>query len=151
MPAWPEGWLLPEDLYVVSLPFWQLHATWKKITMNWSDHNNRIVAKLKQDIKPDPMSIRKTTSNERPFSPLNFWLMGGCVILILLGYLFMSGGGSADPEEFNPDIFSTRRIVVGPLLSFLGFLLMAFAIICPPHKRFKFLSRFYKDKSETGN
>lgn len=60
--------------------------------------------------------------------------MGGCMILILLGYLFMSGGGSTDAEGFNPDIFSTRRIIVGPLLSFLGFLLMAFAIICPPHK-----------------
>lgn len=87
-----------------------------------------------QDKPSDPMGFKKTTDNEKPFSPLNFWMMGGCLVLILLGYLFMSGGGSNDPETFNPDIFSTRRIVVGPLLSFLGFLLMAFAIICPPHK-----------------
>ena len=89
---------------------------------------------LNQNNKPEPMSIRKTKEKDKPFSSLNFWLMGGCLILILLGYLFMSGGGSADPEGFNPEIFSTRRIVVGPLLSFLGFVLMAFAIICPPHK-----------------
>ena len=89
---------------------------------------------LKQDTKPDLMSIRKTETKDKPFSALNFWLMGGCLILILLGYLFMSGGGSEDPNGFNPDIFSTRRIVVGPLLSFLGFLLMAFAIVCPPYK-----------------
>ena len=88
------------------------------------------------------MSFRKTDEKDKPFSSLNFWLMGGCLILILLGYLFMSGGGSADPQDFNPDIFSTRRIVVGPLLSFLGFLLMAFAIICPPHKwKFKIKSK----------
>lgn len=90
--------------------------------------------KFKQEEKKDPMSIRKTKDTEKPFSPINFWMMGGCMVLIVLGYLFMSGGGSADPETFNPDIFSTRRIVVGPLLSFLGFLLMAFAIICPPYK-----------------
>ena len=82
----------------------------------------------------DPMSMQKVSDKEKPFSPLNFWMMGGCLILILLGYLFMSGGGSADPNGYNPEIFSTRRIVVGPLLSFLGFLLMAFAIICPPYK-----------------
>ena len=84
------------------------------------------------------MSIRKTSSNEKPFSRLNFWLMGGCAILIFLGYLFMSGGGSTEADGFNPDIFSNRRIIVGPLLSFLGFLLMAFAIVCPPDKKWKF-------------
>ena len=90
--------------------------------------------KIKEEINKDPMSIEKAKENEKPFSPLNLWLMAGCAILILLGYLFMSGGGSDTPDGFNPDIFSTRRIVVGPLLSFLGFLLMAFAIICPPYK-----------------
>lgn len=80
------------------------------------------------------MSIRKTEKKDKPFSPLNFWMMGACLVLILLGYLFMSGGGSTEPEGFNPEIFSTRRIIVGPLLSFLGFLLMAFAIVCPPYK-----------------
>lgn len=86
------------------------------------------------------MSLKKTTENERPFSRLNFWMMGGCLILIILGYLFMSGGDSTEPDGFNPEIFSTRRIVVGPLLSFLGFLLMAFAIICRPD-RWKFLKK----------
>lgn len=90
--------------------------------------------KIKQEVKPDPMGFRKIEESEKPFSRLNFWLMGGCLILILLGYLFMSGGGSTEPDGFNPDIFSTRRIIVGPLLSFLGFLLMAFAIVCPPYK-----------------
>lgn len=90
--------------------------------------------KIKEEKKPDLMSVRKTEERDKPFSPLNFWLMGGCAILILLGYLFMSGGGSTEPDGFNPDIFSTRRIIVGPLLAFLGFLLMAFAIVCPPYK-----------------
>lgn len=99
--------------------------------------------KIKQDVKPDPMSIRKSEERDKPFSPLNFWMMGGCLVLIVLGYLFMSGGGSTEADGFNPDIFSTRRIVVGPLLSFLGFLLMAFAIVCPPYK-WKFSKRNQK-------
>jgi hypothetical protein len=38
-------------------------------------------------------------------------------------------GSSSTPEEFNPDIFSTRRIIVGPTIAFLGFLFMGFGII----------------------
>ena len=93
-----------------------------------------MASKLKLETRKDPLSIEKTTNNERPFSPFNFLLMGGCLILIVLGFLLMSGGGSTVEGGFNPEIFSTRRIVVGPLLSFLGFLLMAFAIIVPPAK-----------------
>lgn len=43
-------------------------------------------------------------------------------------------GGSSEPTSYNPDIFSTRRIVVGPLLSFIGYVLMAIAIIIKPQK-----------------
>lgn len=75
--------------------------------------------------------LDKVTESQRPFSKINFYMMGGCLVLIILGFILMSGGGSSD-TSFNPEIFSTRRIVVGPLLSFLGFLLMAFAIIWKP-------------------
>lgn len=78
--------------------------------------------------------LKKVSPAERPFSKINFWMMGGCVCLIIVGFLLMSGGGS-DDATFNPEVFSTRRIVVGPLLSFLGFLLMAFAIMWKPNKK----------------
>lgn len=64
-----------------------------------------------------------------PFTKVNFIMMGICIALIVVGFLLMSGGGSPDGVSFNPEVFSTRRIVVGPLLTFLGFLFMAFAII----------------------
>lgn len=90
------------------------------------------------NIKSDRISqsadgLDKVKPGQRPFSKINFWMMGGCLALIVLGFLLMSGGGSPD-ESFNPEVFSTRRIVVGPLLSFLGFLLMAFAILWTPKK-----------------
>ncbi len=82
-------------------------------------------------MKKQKRELKKVTPSQRPFSKINFWMMGGCVCLIILGFVLMSGGGS-DDASFNPEIFSTRRIIVGPLLSFLGFVFMAFAIMWKP-------------------
>ncbi|MDE5843609.1 MAG: DUF3098 domain-containing protein [Muribaculaceae bacterium] len=71
----------------------------------------------------------------RIFSRANILMMLGCVALIIIGFLLMAGGGSSIEDGFNPDIFSTRRIVVGPTIAFLGFLLMAFAIVWHPRKK----------------
>lgn len=76
--------------------------------------------------------LKPERKEDRPFSKVNFYMMAACLVLIVLGFLLMSGGGASEAGEFNPDIFSTRRIVVGPTLAFLGFLFMAFAIIWNP-------------------
>lgn len=81
--------------------------------------------------------IKKMTPSQQPFSRLNFLLIGCCGLLIIIGFLLMLGGGSSAENGFNPDIFSTRRIVVGPLLAFLGFLLMAFAIFINPDEKLR--------------
>jgi hypothetical protein len=36
--------------------------------------------------------------------------------LLILGFKLMSGGGSSDPNVFNPEIFSFRRITLAPLI-----------------------------------
>jgi len=36
--------------------------------------------------------------------------------LLILGFMLMSGGGSNDPNVFNPEIFSFRRITLAPLV-----------------------------------
>ena len=54
-------------------------------------------------------------------------------LMIIIGFLLMLGSSST-PEEFNPDIFSTRRIIVGPTIAFLGFLFMGFGIIYRPKR-----------------
>ena len=89
----------------------------------------------KKTFRPNSIEDNGNSAHEnedRPFTRINFYMMAGCLALIILGFILMSGGGSSDPTQFNPEIFSTRRIVVGPTLSFLGFLLMAFAIIYTP-------------------
>lgn len=68
------------------------------------------------------------------FSRTNLIMMAVCLALIIIGFILMSGAPSTI-DRFNPDIFSVRRIVVGPTLSFLGFLLMAFAIIYTPRDK----------------
>lgn len=78
--------------------------------------------------------IKKVKASQQPFSKWNFFMIGVCGLLIIIGFLLMLGGGSSVENGFNPDIFSTRRIVVGPLFAFLGFLLMAFAIFIDPTK-----------------
>lgn len=93
-----------------------------------------MASRISERKKPNADGLEKMTDSQRPFSKINFWMMGVCVALIIIGFLLMSGGGSTD-ESFNPEVFSTRRIVVGPLLSFLGFLFMAFAIIYRPKNK----------------
>lgn len=36
--------------------------------------------------------------------------------LLILGFVLMSGGGSNDPNVFNPEMFSFRRITLAPLI-----------------------------------
>lgn len=81
---------------------------------------------------PKPGGIDRVPDSKRPFGKMNYLAMIGCLVLIVVGFILMSGPGSNVEQGFNPDIFSTRRIVIGPALTFLGFLLMAFAILISP-------------------
>lgn len=83
---------------------------------------------------PQPGGIKKVEESQRPFGKMNYIAMAGCLALIVLGFILMAGPGSSVENGFNPDIFSTRRIVVGPFVTFLGFLLMVFAILIKPKK-----------------
>lgn len=51
------------------------------------------------------------------------------IVLIIIGYILMAGGGSTDPEVFNPEIFSARRIVVAPIIILAGLLIEIYAIM----------------------
>ncbi len=63
-------------------------------------------------------------------SKINYILIAASLAVIILGFFVM--GGKPSGVEFNPDIFSTRRIVVGPMISLLGFVLMIVAILYKP-------------------
>jgi hypothetical protein len=44
----------------------------------------------------------------------------------------MTGGGSEDPNVYNPELFSARRIIVAPFLIVLGLSLEIWAIMHKP-------------------
>ncbi len=83
---------------------------------------------------PQQGDIKKVNESQRAFGRKNYIAMACCLAMIVIGFLLMSGPGSSVEGGFNPDIFSTRRIVIGPAITFLGFLLMAFAILIAPKK-----------------
>ncbi len=70
---------------------------------------------------------KEKKTDTRPLGKENFILMGVSVALIVIGFLLM--GGATTEETFNPDIFSTMRTAVGPGISFIGFVIMFFAIL----------------------
>lgn len=74
------------------------------------------------------------TPSQKPFVKLNFIFMGISLLLIVVGFLLMTGSSNSDPAHFNYDIFSTRRIVIGPAMAFIGFVSMAFAIVYSPRR-----------------
>lgn len=62
------------------------------------------------------------------FGPINFILLGISVALVIIGFILMSGD-STTAEKFNSEIFSSRRIVVAPILCLFGFLSMIVAVM----------------------
>ena len=55
--------------------------------------------------------------------------------VIALGFILMSGGGSDDPNVFNPEIFNWRRIRLAPALVLIGFGIQIYAILLNPDKK----------------
>ena len=63
----------------------------------------------------------------------NSILIAVCVLIIVFGFALMTGEPSG-ATEYNPDIFSFRRITVGPMIALGGFVLMIVAILFPEKK-----------------
>ena len=63
-----------------------------------------------------------------PLGKINFILMGICLLLIIIGFWLMTGDANTG-ETFNKNLFESSRVTTGPIIAFLGFVLMAFAII----------------------
>ncbi|MFY7665115.1 DUF3098 domain-containing protein [Flavobacterium sp.] len=58
-------------------------------------------------------------------------LLIGCAV-IALGFILMSGGGSDDPNVFNPEIFNFRRIRLAPTVVLIGFGVVIWSILKNP-------------------
>lgn len=64
----------------------------------------------------------------------NSILIAISVVIIVVGFALMTGAPSG-ATEYNPDIFSFRRITVGPMTALFGFIVMIVAILYKPRKK----------------
>ena len=81
----------------------------------------------------------KTAPAKRPelqfaFQRKNYLFLIAGVLVIICGFLLMSGGGSPDPNVFDESIFSFRRITLAPIVVLLGFLIVGYGIMHKPRK-----------------
>ncbi len=68
------------------------------------------------------------------FQKKNYIFLFIGLAFIALGFILMSGGGSDDPNVFNPDIYSFRRIRLAPTLVLIGLGIQIYAILLNPNK-----------------
>lgn len=71
------------------------------------------------------------------FEKKNYIVMAIGIAVIALGFILMAGGGSDDPNIFNPDIYNFRRIRLAPTVVLIGFGIEAYAILLNPNKKKK--------------
>ncbi|WP_396142670.1 DUF3098 domain-containing protein [Flavobacterium sp.] len=77
-------------------------------------------------------------NNNKPeflFDKLNYKVLLIGLAVIALGFILMSGGGSEDPNVFNEEIFSFRRIRLAPAVVLLGFGITIYSILKNPKKQ----------------
>lgn len=60
------------------------------------------------------------------------WMLIGAAILVL-GFVLMAGGGSDDPNVFDPSqVYSPRRITVAPIIILVGLVVEIYGLLRQP-------------------
>ena len=65
---------------------------------------------------------------------INAILIAISLVVVVIGFALIVGEPSG-ATEYNPDIFSFRRITIGPMIALFGFLAMIVAILYKPRKK----------------
>lgn len=73
--------------------------------------------------------IHEDNDKRMPLSKRNYALLLVGAAIIVIGFMLMSGGGAATPEEFHYEIFSWRRITLAPIVIVAGFAFEIYAIL----------------------
>ena len=95
----------------------------------------KLAAQYHPDVNHDPgaeekfKEINDKNDPKMPLSLKNYILLLAGLIVIILGFVLMAGGGSDSPDEFNYAMFSWRRITLAPILVIGGFVVEIYAIM----------------------
>ncbi|RCS27889.1 DUF3098 domain-containing protein [Polaribacter sp. WD7] len=80
------------------------------------------------------MSEEKIEKPEFLFGKKNYLFMIIGLVVITLGFILMSGGGSDNPQVFNEEIYNWQRIRLAPTLVIVGLGIEIYAILLNPKK-----------------
>lgn len=80
------------------------------------------------------MAQKKKTERENQlvFTRENYKLLIIGAVIIVIGFVLMAGGKAESPDQFNPEIFSFRRITLAPIVVLFGFAFEIYAIMKKP-------------------
>jgi hypothetical protein len=74
------------------------------------------------------MKTENIQEKEFLFGKKNYIIMLVGIAFIALGFVFMAGGGSDNPEVFNEEIYNWQRIRLAPTLVIIGLAIEFYAI-----------------------
>ena len=85
------------------------------------------------------MAKKKMTEQkgEFLFGKRNYTIMIIGIVIILIGFALMDGGGSEDPAVFNKDIYNFQRIRLAPTIVLIGLAIEIYAIFANPKGKTK--------------
>ncbi len=72
--------------------------------------------------------------NKMAITPKGLKLLLVGLIVMISGYILMTGGGSDDPNVFNYAMFDFRRLVAAPIVIICGIIIEVIAIMGPRKK-----------------
>ena len=94
------------------------------------------MAKKQEQKKTKPHAEQAKPAGESTvafaFGKENYRLLIIGLVVIIVGFLLMIGGGSDDPNVFSEDIFSFRRMTLAPILILAGYIIEIYAIMKKP-------------------
>ncbi len=74
-----------------------------------------------------PTNFKKTESNNM-FGRMNYAIIFLACVTIAIGFMLMAGDGSTE-TDFQEEIFSTRRIVIAPIVCLTGYIAIIVGIL----------------------
>lgn len=68
-------------------------------------------------------------NTKMPITPRGLKLLLVGLIVMVSGYILMTGGGSDDPQVFNYAMFDFRRMIAAPIVIILGIVIEVVAVM----------------------
>ena len=86
----------------------------------------------KKTVKKKSVTTNKqqvTWAPGMPFGKWNYVILLVGIVVLAIGYILLSGGGSEDPALFSDAIFDTRRLTIAPITLVIGFVIVLASIL----------------------